>query len=74
MRNIHDIDFVRKQNNQSFSTVDASNKEEAKLILETLYMPFECKGSVEREHRDSLMDAVCGPAVSPLIDNFKIDR
>ena len=71
MINIHDIDFVRKQN-QSFSTVDAFNKEEAKLILETSYMQFEGKGSVEGDNRNSLMDAGCGPAVSPLVHNFSI--
>lgn len=69
MINSHYLDFVRKQN-QSLSTVDASSKEEDKLILETLYTPFECKGSVERDHRDSLMDAACGTAVSPLVDHF----
>jgi len=52
--------------------VDASSEEEAKLILEALYTPFEYKGSVERDHRNSLTDAGSGPAVSPLVDNFSI--
>lgn len=71
MMNIHEIDFVRKQH-QSFSTVDASNKEEAKFIMETSYMPFESKGSVERDHRKGLMNVGCGPAVSCLVDNVDI--
>lgn len=57
--------------NLSAHEIDVSNKEEAKLIMGTLHTLYKCKGSVEGDHRNSLMDAGCDPAVSLLPDKFQ---
>lgn len=57
--------------NLSPHEIDASNKEEAKLIMGTLHTLYKYKGSVERDHRNGLMDAGCDPAVSLLLDKFR---